>query len=251
VGFFVGILMLVIGSVACAQPQQHTPLKIEESAVGGPGTLGLAVAGQQAKGVVVYFHGMDQKADATQSDLKHKSFVLALLRAGYAIVSADAGGNAFGNLASRGAYRELLRSAEVKYRAPATFFVAESMGALPALALLSEPEGKKIKGMIGISPLMGIPPDGRSIDFIAYAWGGTVPPEADPLSWQPEVFAGQNFDLFYSDTDAVVPPEASAYAFRDRFGSVANVRVTDCTGGHVAGDCFRGDDVATWMASLA
>lgn len=47
--------------------------------------------------VVVYFHGMDEKAEVTQSDLKHKSFVQVLVRAGYAVVSADASRNAFGN----------------------------------------------------------------------------------------------------------------------------------------------------------
>lgn len=47
--------------------------------------------------MVVYFHGMDEKAEVTQSDLKHKSFVQVLVRAGYAVVSADASRNAFGN----------------------------------------------------------------------------------------------------------------------------------------------------------
>jgi hypothetical protein len=247
----VAVLIGLPGGLAGCEKTETRPIfKIESSAVNGPGTLGISALGQPVKGVVVYFHGMDQTADATQSDLKHKSFVQALLQAGYAVVSANAGGNAFGNMNSRVAYRDLMKSAEEKYHAPTEFFVAESMGALPALALLSEPAGQKIKGMVGISPLMGIPPDGRSINFIAHAWGGHVPGDADPLSWPPQAFAGRKFDLYYSDADVVVPREASAYAFRDRFSSVADVRITACAGGHVAGDCFRGGDVVAWMVSL-
>jgi hypothetical protein len=243
--------LLVLGSVsACDRADEHAQFTIDAAAVSGPDTLGLSAAGEPIKAVVVYFHGMDQKADVTQSDVKHKSFVQALLRAGYAVVSADASRNAFGNPVSRQQYRDLVRAAEQKYRAPATFYVAESMGALPALALLSEDHGHTIRGMIGISPLMGLPPRGASIHFVADAWGGSLPPEADPLAWPAAAFANRNFELYASADDHVVPADASAREFANRFGAVADVRVTSCSGGHVAGDCFRGDDVVAWMTSL-
>ena len=249
----VGILSLITCSAGCRQAphsDELPPISIQKSVVDGPGTVGLVAAGQPVKGVVVYFHGMDETATTTQSDAKHKSVVDALLRSGYAVVSADAAGNAFGNPASRAAYQSLIRAAQVKYQAPVQFFLATSMGALPALALLRNPEGRQIKGMVGISPLMGIPPEGRDINFIRAAWGGTVPTEADPLSWLPAAFAGKHFELFYSDGDTVVPPKASAPAFIGRFGAVADVRVVTCTGNHVAPDCFRAGDVAAWMGSL-
>jgi predicted alpha/beta hydrolase family esterase len=172
------------------------------------------------------------------------------LRAGYAVVSADASGNAFGNPESRQQYRDLVRAAEQKYRAPATFFVAESMGALPALALLSEDDRHAIRGMIGITPLMGLPPRGKFINFVADAWDGSLPPEANPLAWPAATFANRTFELYVSPNDHVVPADASAQVFANRFGAVANVRVSPCTGGHVATDCFRGGDVVKWMDSL-
>jgi hypothetical protein len=242
-------LLVLLSVSACDQADEHTQFKMDAAAVSGPDTLGLSAAGEPIKAVVVYFHGMDEKADVTQSDLKHKSLVQALVRAGYAVVSADASGNAFGNPVSRQQYRDLVRAAEQKYRAPATFYIAESMGALPALALLSEDHGHTIRGMIGISPLMGLPPRGESIDFVADAWGGSLPPEADPLASPADAFANRTFLLYASADDHVVPADASAREFANRFGAVADVRVTPCSGGHVAGDCFRGDDVVAWMTS--
>jgi hypothetical protein len=235
---------------ACATPPEETSFKIDAAVVNGPGTLGLSLAGKPVKAVVVYFHGMDQAADVTQSDTKHKAFVAALLRARYAVVSADASGNAFGNRASRQQYRDLIGAARQKYGSPVSFFVAESMGALPALALVGEDGGRAVRGLVGISPLMGLPPRGQSISFVAGAWGGRLPPEANPLGWPPERFAGRAFALYASDTDHVVPADASAREFARRFGSVARVDVSSCTGGHVAGDCFRGDDVVAWMNSM-
>jgi hypothetical protein len=248
------VVVVLLGSVvACGKRTVHFgPLEVEQTEVAGPESIGLSVAGKAMKGVIIYFHGSDQKADVTVTDPKHKDFFQPMLEAGYAVVSADAGGNAFGNLASRQTYRELILSAEGAYRAPTAFFVAESMGALAALALLSEPAGLGAKGMVGISPLMGIPPAGREIAYIVYAWGGQspVPAEADPLSWPPKAFAGRNFDLYYSDTDRVVPPQASAYAFKESFGAIAKIRVNNCEGGHVAPDCYRGGEVLKWMESL-
>jgi hypothetical protein len=252
-GFLVTVLtiLLVLGSApACDKADRPAQFEVVADAVRGPDTLGLSAADEPIKAVVVYFHGMDNKGDVTQSDLNHRSFVQALLRAGYAVVSADASGDAFGNPASRQQYRDLVRAAEQKYRAPAAFFVAESMGALPALALLSEDRSHAIRAMVGISPLMGLPPRGRFINFVADAWGGSLPPEADPLALPAATFANRAFELYASPDDQVIPADASAQAFANRFGAVANVRVTPCAGGHVAGDCFRGDDVVTWMNSL-
>jgi pimeloyl-ACP methyl ester carboxylesterase len=65
------------------------------------------------------------------------------LRAGYAVVSADANGNAFGNPASREDYRLLIKAALQHYGPKPVLFVAESMGALAALALISEDTGRQ------------------------------------------------------------------------------------------------------------
>jgi hypothetical protein len=242
-------ISLVCGLVGCSEGGLYG-FKLDAAQVNGPGTLGLSQRGQPVKGLIVYFHGSDQNAQVTQVDRKHTDFFDPLLRSGYAVVSADAEGNAFGNPASRHDYRQLIAAAQQKYVAEPLFFVAESMGALPASALISEDTGRQVKGMVGISPLMGLPPDTRSVSFIAGPWGGQVPDRADPLSWPPEAFSDRSFRLYAPKDDKVIPANASARAFADHFGSVAKIAVIDCDGGHVAAACYQGADVVKWMAHL-
>jgi pimeloyl-ACP methyl ester carboxylesterase len=242
-------VLLLAGLLGCSKPQYGMP--VDALQVAGEGTLGLSVPGQQVAGLVVYFHGSDQKATVIQNDRKHMDLFDPLLRAGYAVVAADAQGNAFGNPASREDYRRLIAAARRIYVAEPVFFVAESMGALAALALISEDTGHHVKGMMGVSPLMGLPPEARSVNYITSPWGGQVPESADPLMWSPDVFAGRNFLLYASKDDAVIPANASAEAFAERFGSVAKIQVIDCAGGHVATACYQGGEVYKWMQSMS
>jgi pimeloyl-ACP methyl ester carboxylesterase len=225
-------------------------LKLDDVAVDESGTAGLSVVGQPVKGIVVYFHGADQDARVIRSSEKHRNVFDPLLRAGMAVVAADADGNAFGNPKSRDQYRRLIAAARAKYGRVPLYFVAESMGALAALALISEDTQREVKGMVGISPLMGLPPDIRYVSFIAGPWQEPVPDVGDPLSWPPSAFADRPFRLYASPDDDVIPTNASAAAFTERFGSAAAVEVVDCEGGHAAVACYQGGDVANWIADL-
>jgi pimeloyl-ACP methyl ester carboxylesterase len=236
--------------VGCRAHSADYSLSLEDVPIGGPGTAGLSVDGQSVKGIVVYFHGSDQNARVIRDSERHRNVFDPLLRAGYAVVAADADGNAFGNPASRQDYRHLIAAARDKYGTVPLYFVAESMGALAALALIAEDSKHEVKGMVGISPLMGLPPDIRSVNFIQSPWQGDVPPSGDPLSWPPEVFAGRPFRLYSSPEDHVIPDNASATAFAERFGSVASIEIVDCAGGHAASPCYQGVDVQEWMAGL-
>jgi hypothetical protein len=71
------------------------------------------------------------------------------------------------------------------------------------------------------------------------------------LAWKPEVFAGRKFRLYASKEDNVIPPVASAQAFADQFGSVADIQIVGCTGGHVSVDCVRGKDAEKWISGLS
>jgi pimeloyl-ACP methyl ester carboxylesterase len=236
--------------VGCTHHDADYSLTLDDVAVGGSGTAGLSVAGQPVTGIAVYFHGADQSARFIRDSEKHRNVFDPLLRAGLAVVAADAHGNAFGNPESREDYRRLIASARARYGIVPLFFVAESMGALAALALMSEDTQHDVKGMVGISPLMGLPPDIRSVGFIEGPWHREVPDSADPLTWSPEVFAGRSFRLYASQDDTVIPANASAAAFASRFGSVAAVEIVACTGGHAASACYQGSDVAKWIAGL-
>lgn len=246
-------LLMMCGLMSCSSPtsqERDYSLKLDQVEVNGPGTLGLSDSEQPVKGVVVYFHGLDQKADVIRTDQKHRDFFDPILRAGYAIVAADAQGNAFANPASLADYRKLIAAARAKYVADPVFYVGESMGALAALTLIAREPDRAVKGMVGISPLMGLPPEARAVNYVRAPWDGKVPDDADPLTWPPTVFAGHNFRLYASPTDSVIPPNASAQAFADRFGSVAKIEVVKCVGGHVAANCYQGAEVVDWMAGL-
>jgi pimeloyl-ACP methyl ester carboxylesterase len=247
----VAALVLLCSLASCTT--HHDPdysLDLNDVTVGGPGTVGLSVVGEPVKAIVVYFHGADQTARVIRDSEKHRNVFDPLLRSGMAIVAADAGGDAYGNPASREDYLRLIADAREKYGQVPLFFVAESMGALAALALINEDTHHDVKAMVGITPLMGLPPDIRTVSFIEGPWEGSVPSEADPLSWPPDAFEGRSFRLYASPGDKVIPSSASAFAFANRFGSVARVDVLECQGGHVASDCYRGSDVAAWFTSL-
>jgi pimeloyl-ACP methyl ester carboxylesterase len=243
-------LLLLCSATACTDHDPDYSLELDDVAVAGDGTVGLSVIGQPVKGIVVYFHGADQNARVIRESEKHRNVFDPLLRGGMAIAAADADGDAYGNPASRDDYRRLIAAARAKYGQVPLYFVAESMGALAALALLKEDTQRDVKAMVGITPLMGLPPDLRTVSFIEGPWQGTVPSEADPLSWPADAFAGRSLLLYAAPGDKVIPVNASAIAFARRFRSVATVDVVQCAGGHVASDCYRGSDVAAWFASI-
>jgi pimeloyl-ACP methyl ester carboxylesterase len=243
--------LLTCGLVSCSDDgAKDYGFKVLEAEVNGSGTLGLSDNGQGIKGLLVYFHGADQTARVIRDDEKHRNLFDPALRSGYAVVAADAGGNAFGNPASQRDYRRLIAAAREKYGAVPMFFVAESMGALAALTLLDEDAGRQVKGMVGVSPLMGIPPAARKVDYIAGPWGGTVEASADPMTWPPSAFAGRAFRLYLPKNDTVIPPGATGKDFAAHFGSVATIDIVECEGGHVASPCYQGDDVEKWLGAL-
>jgi pimeloyl-ACP methyl ester carboxylesterase len=200
--------------------------------------------------LIVYFHGSDQTARVIRDDEKHRNLFDPVLRAGYAVVAADADGNAFGNPPSLAAYRPLVAAARQKYGAGPMFFVAESMGALAALVLINEDVDRQVKAMMGVSPLMGLPARAREVAYVAAPWGGTVPASADPMTWPPNAFANREFRLYLPMDDTVIPAGGSGKDFAARFGSVATVELVECQGGHVAAACYQGDDVVKWITAL-
>lgn len=234
--------------VGCAPGAPTFEVVAEE--VDGLGTLGLSVADQPVLGIVVYFHGMDQNAEVARMDDKHTGLTEDLLRAGYAVVTADAEGNAFGNPASQAAYRDLIVAARARYGSDRVVFVAESMGALPALLLWSTLPPGEVTAMAGITPAMGMPAGVRALDFVIGPWGGAVPEAADPMSWPPEALAGDRIRLYVGDQDDVIPPGATGTDFAQRFGPTADIEVVPCRGGHVADTCFDGPDLVSWLAGI-
>jgi hypothetical protein len=252
VGCLVTLVVLVCGLVGCGggEPERQYSFPLDQAELDGPETLGLAASGQPVKGLIVYFHGSDQTARVILDHQKYRDFFDPLLRDGYAVVAADADGNAYGNPESLEDYRRLVTAAQKKYGDQPLFFVSESMGTLAALGLISEDTDRQVKALTGISPLMGLPKDIRSVPFVRGPWAGVIPDSADPLSWPPATLADRSFRLYVASEDKVIPANAGAKAFAAHFGSVAKIELINCVGDHVAADCYRGDDVKQWFASF-
>jgi pimeloyl-ACP methyl ester carboxylesterase len=237
------VAVLVTG---CSSGTGH--LQVNSIDVAGPGTLGLSAEGVDVTAIAVYFHGMDQDEQVAHSDEKHTRLTEALLRDGYAVVAASAGGNAFANPASMQSYRDLISNAKIKYGTDRVVFIAESMGGLPALNLLGDPGAGNVDTMVGISPIMGMPLGARSLDFVMAAWDGTAPPDsADPMSWPVDKLAGDRFRLLTGLKDDVIPPGATAEDFLERYRGTADIELSQCEGGHVADGCFDADGIVAWL----
>jgi predicted alpha/beta hydrolase family esterase len=250
VAVLVALLLLLTAGCGGAPVDTLPDDMVDIAQLGGDGATAISLKGTPITGVVVYFHGMDQFPDVIYKNPNHRALFTPLLRSGYAVVSAEAGGNAFGNPTSLDDYRALAAAAEARYHVGPTLFVAESMGGLAALALYSEDHKGQIKGMVGITPLMGIPADARSIDFVQQAWHGSVPDSADPMEWNPESLSHRNFLLFQADDDTVIPAGATAGDFASRFGSTTTVEVVRCGGGHVDPDCYQPSTLQRWVTGL-
>ncbi|MFW0786022.1 hypothetical protein AAFP35_16030 [Gordonia sp. CPCC 206044] len=241
----------VLLSAGCATPEQSTD-DLGEAIVTdqlGPGMRAYRQENAAPAGIVVWFHGMDSDGTEFEHDPRHRHFAEPFLRSGWVIASASAGGNSFGNDAAITDYRRLISAAKTEYKTTRLLFASESMGSVAALRLYAAPEFAHIEGLVGISPLTGIPPTLRGVDFIASAWNGFVPQRADPLSSKAPVYENRRFLFFYSTGDSVVPAGAGSRAFAIRFGKVADVTLVVCQGGHVDASCYGGDAALTFAES--
>ncbi|MDY6808602.1 MAG: hypothetical protein SW127_06240 [Actinomycetota bacterium] len=241
--FVIGLLVLITVVVAgCDSPPPPEDLGagiITDEL--GPDMRAYHQENTDPTGIVVWFHGMDSDGTEFTHNPKHRHFAEPFLRSGWVVVSASAGGNSFGNDAAMSAYRTLINRSRAEFGTRRLLFAGESMGVLPALRLYAEPEFAGIDGLVGVSPLTGLPPTMRGVDFIVEAWEGTVPQRADPLSEPASAYEHRRMLFFYSTADTVVPSAAGARAFAIRFGKAATVALRVCAGDHVDGSCYGGD----------
>ncbi len=148
--------------------------------------------------VVVYFHGANQSPYDILAEPKHKGVSAALIRSDYAIAAADAGGTAWGDDASVNDYLGLIN--RLRSRGYTRFyFLAESMGAYPALRVALR---VKPLAMALLYPLCDL----RSVPAVASdvrsAWNGRIPSLPRATNVPLLVFA--------SPYDSVVPKAENA-----------------------------------------
>ncbi|MFT4085819.1 MAG: hypothetical protein QM658_01475 [Gordonia sp. (in: high G+C Gram-positive bacteria)] len=203
----------------------------------------------QFTGIAVWFHGMDSpRGTEIQGALNQRRFVDPFLRAGWVVASADAGGNSFANPGSLRTYLGLIRAVRARFGEQLPLaFLSESMGSLAALKLYARPEFRSIRGMVGVSPLTGLPPEVRAVDYVRDPWGGEVPASADPLTKPAGTYAGRRFFFVYSPEDRLIPLDAGARAFTLRFDPPSDVDLNQCSGDHGDESCYLGPQALAFI----
>jgi pimeloyl-ACP methyl ester carboxylesterase len=242
------LLTIAVTAASGCQRSEPTIYDYFRITVDGQQTLGVSKKDAVVRGVVIFFHGIDTNEFAMTADQAHTAVTNKLVNAGFAVIASQAGGNAFGNPKSQNNYRALAYAALQHYRVENVFFLAESMGALAAISLLAETESSRIRGLAAINPILDL---GRPQFAPAIAESYTDQMEIDsanPMNLNPELFTGKRIRLYVSRDDSAVTAES--VAFRDRFGSVADISIVECSGALGDPACLQGDDLLSWFALM-
>jgi pimeloyl-ACP methyl ester carboxylesterase len=249
------VLAVAVAVVAACSDQTRTressPYEYFRVTVDGQETLGVSEKEVMVRGVVLFFHGMDTNEFAPTSDNLHKGFTAQLVNANFAVVSTNAGGNAFGDSASQQNYLYLAATAAQHYKTENVFFVAESMGAVAAVNLLTSIQTHRFRGLAAINPVLdlaSLAPPYASI--IAQVYANESMDSVNPMKLPPSAVEGKKLRFYVSRDDRVVPADANALAFRERFGHVADISIVDCSGPHGDPSCFQGSDIVKWFTEL-
>jgi hypothetical protein len=207
---------------------------------GGKVRLDAPKAGQ-AKAVAFWFHGQNGTADTRMDE----SWLNRLRESGWAVVSADLGGNHWGSREATAAVSAVSDWAEEKAGAPVTMFVAGSMGGLASLNAMTH--GETPKCWYGTMPVLDqrtverVP---RSSEEIAKVWGASGPPaEHIPVENLGRLPTAARYRVLASPADTWVPKEANA----DRLAaSGLDVSTLTVAGEHGDPSHFNADDLAAF-----
>jgi pimeloyl-ACP methyl ester carboxylesterase len=252
------VLASIVGVAGCsgttdkaaAQPPQS---QVQQLQVGGQGAVAV-VPGQPPVGLVIYLHGVDDDASTIVGEDKRVAVVNQLVADGYVVAASDAYFNAWGNPSSQDAYVALAADLSQRYGTSRTFLLAESMGGAAGLQILANDRIPGVLGLAGISPLVDIDvavDEGQEAS-LRKAYGGALPADTDnPAKLPTADFAGKHLRFYLAPKDEVVVSAKNADPLVERIGSVADVSVVNCQGGHVDDSCFQPDDLAGWFNHLA
>ena len=248
------LLVVVLTLVAAACRTDDEPYAYMRAYVAGQSSYAIAPKDDTPKAIVVYFHGVDTDESVITGDDKHERLTHALVDAGYAVVASNAGGNVFGNAASRNSYIALANLAREHYGVKDVYFLAESMGAIAALRIAASaptPERGGPLGVAAISPALDLgDPPAQFVPAIDAAFAGESIDDANPMAIDPAELRGKPVRFYVSSADTVVP-RAQAVAFADKYGAAAPLSIVDCAGDHVDESCMQGAAIVAWFDSLA
>jgi pimeloyl-ACP methyl ester carboxylesterase len=242
------IVVTALASCSSRAPERYDYFRVT---VDGQETLGISAQNALVRGVVVFFHGMGGDEFAMTSDDAHKSMTSKLVDAGFAVVSSSAGGDAFGDPASQQNYLYLGGEAAQHYHTDNIFFLAESMGAVAAINLLTSLQTLRFRGLAAINPVLDlaeVAPQYKST--VAEKYQNQSMASVNPMDVSPDAIKDKKLKFYVSSDDSLVPADANALAFQKRFGLAADISIVKCFGRHGDPSCFQGDDIVKWFTSL-
>lgn len=245
------VIVLAVTTVSCSKPQPQDQYDYSRITLDGQTTLGISKKDTIIRGVVVFFHDVGANEFALTSDQSHSQLTSAIVNAGFALVASSAGGDAFGSSGSQRNYVYLGGAAVAHYGTENIFFLADGMGALAAMALLAAHLTQRVRGIAAINPLLDLATAAPQYRGAINQLSQDQSLEAiSPVNLAPDELRGQRMRFYVSPDDSYAPAAANAHAFAERFGSVADISIVDCSGGHADKSCYQGDDIVKWFTRL-
>jgi len=193
--------------------------------------------------LVLWCHNAGGTASGLQDDARMKILMTALDAAGYPVLSADAGGQAWGNDTQTALYQTAYEYARSRIAVSGVVLVGNSMGQQSALQLLKRrtiPNVLAFLGIAGVASLGDLYKNGYS-GPINTAFGVTsidqVPDEFKPeraAGWE---FRGVPMMMVNSPTDAACT-FAETEALVAKIAPYAEITLITSTGAHMAAQQF-------------
>jgi hypothetical protein len=243
------LVLALILSITTSCSRQDSGFDYLRIQVDGQSTLAVMKKDIMIRGIVVYFHGIDQDEFAVTLDGARKALTYKLVNAGFAVVSSHAGGNAFNDSATLENYRQLGSMAMQHFQIQNIYFLAESLGAIPAINLFVS-DYTPVRGFAAINPAL----DFASATSEWPAFAATYPPAEtqvrNPMSFPFSALRGKNIRFYASPGDSLVRADANALAFQNRYQSVADISVVKCAGQNGDASCMQSDDIVKWFTQL-
>jgi dienelactone hydrolase len=133
-------------------------------------------------GLVVFLHGWGQTRWSLLSRRQEATVAHAVSEAGFTILAADAGGEAWGDARSVADYRALIQRTQRRYRLHDVFLMGESMGGLATMQLARElPDVRAATAWFPVCDLRTMH-EPRFQPSIRGSWSGTSRAAVSPVA---------------------------------------------------------------------
>lgn len=199
--------------------------------------------------VVVFFHqSATGNRNSVMTEARWTALRQALMTNGYALLSADDGGDRWGNPASEANYKDLLDWVKARVYCGKLYLLAYSMGGLPMWNSISHATMQPA-AVTAICPVCDLIPMRANSAFTASidaAWGSTSEATLiansagyNPMTSSKPLYAGVAYQFNLGAGDTTVPPEQHTDLFEPAIAPYAiSTQVNTLGTGHGPAACF-------------